>query len=254
MTAANLGVIFSPVVFGEDEAATIESVQNSAKVRSGSFPVTVTHPLTSPPPAQDLVMEVLISQHVSLFEGLPADLAAGRLSRAPSGSASRALSPTGDQQWQQVQQIQQQVQQLNVNSQTSDQQQQLSRQPSSAQEERPSLPPSAPSSSADAYDIDAARQTRPDPPAMPPVSSGMTHDGSGDSVYQLYQTSSTALLHAHEPTLSPVPQRPVFSSPSVTHTRSSSLDHNLSTPSPPLSAAGGRHVPLLGDGSAHAQA
>lgn len=196
-------------------------------------------------------MEVLISQHVSLFEGLPADLAAGRLSRAPSGSASRALSPTGDQQWQQVQQIQQQVQQLNMEAQVSEQQPPPPQQQLLAQQERPPL---APSSSADAYDIDSARQARPDPPPMPPVSSGMTHDGSGDSVYQLYQTSSTALLHAHEPTLSPVPQRPVFSSPSVTHTRSSSLDHNLSTPSPPLSAAGGRHVPLLGDGTAHAQA
>lgn len=33
MTAANLGVIFSPVVFQEEEVATIESAKNSAKVR-----------------------------------------------------------------------------------------------------------------------------------------------------------------------------------------------------------------------------
>jgi hypothetical protein len=33
MTAANLGVIFAPVVFQEEEVASIESAKNNAKVR-----------------------------------------------------------------------------------------------------------------------------------------------------------------------------------------------------------------------------
>lgn len=219
-------------------------------------------------------MEVLISQHATLFEGLPADLVAGRLSRAPSGSASRALSPARHQTPPFEQQVQQQILQLQQASLNEQQQsvsvqspppveappQQLTPQPLPS-DDRPRLQPS---SSADMYDVNTARPTKvsdhPQPPtsagALPPVSApspsrmltsslaGMTQGGSGDSVYQLYQDSATHFL-PHEPTLSSVPQNPQSAPHSASHTRASSLDHTLATPSPPLSAAGGRHVPPL---------
>ncbi|ORY90831.1 hypothetical protein BCR35DRAFT_107786 [Leucosporidium creatinivorum] len=169
MTAANLGVIFAPVVFQEEEVATIESAKNSAK---------------------DLVMEVLISQHATLFEGLPADLAAGRLSRAPSGSASRALSPARHQTPPFEQQVQQQILKIQQASLQEQQQQQQQQQhvPLQAplQQLQPlpqplpphQLPPNddrprlQPSSSADIYDINAARPANSSDPPQPPTSTG----------------------------------------------------------------------------------
>lgn len=126
MTAANLGVIFSPVVFhsDSDDAATIESAMNSSK---------------------DLVMEVLIAQHAFLFDGLPTD---GRLSRAPSDSANRVLSPPPPSLppqpfHQHAQQVHDQLLEIRLDP-------ERQRQPFHHEVERPPMHP--PSSSADAYD------------------------------------------------------------------------------------------------------
>lgn len=131
-------------------------------------------------------MEVLISQHATLFEGLPADLAAGRLSRAPSGSASRALSPARHQT--QTPPFEQQVQQQILKLQQAALQEQ--QQPAPVQSPPPPLqappqplPPQQllltddrprlqPSSSADMYDVNAARPTRSSDPPHPPTSTG----------------------------------------------------------------------------------
>lgn len=123
-------------------------------------------------------MEVLISQHATLFEGLPADLAAGRLSRAPSGSASRALSPSRHQTPPFEQQVQQQILKLQQTSLQEQQQPSPLQSPPSYQappqpqqvlpnDDRPRLQPS---SSADMYDVNTARPpTSVDPP---PTSTG----------------------------------------------------------------------------------
>lgn len=47
MTASNLSMVFGPVVFGEDEAVTLESAQNTKKVRT-AYGKTIDAPLLTP--------------------------------------------------------------------------------------------------------------------------------------------------------------------------------------------------------------
>ncbi|GAA5979783.1 hypothetical protein JCM11641_002692 [Rhodosporidiobolus odoratus] len=70
MNTSNLALIFSTVVFGEDESATLETALQGTR---------------------DIVMEVLIKQNIPLFEGLPAEPLSLSRSRRPSGNV---VSPT----------------------------------------------------------------------------------------------------------------------------------------------------------------
>ncbi|GAA5824616.1 hypothetical protein JCM10212_005045 [Sporobolomyces blumeae] len=69
MSASNLGLIFSTVVFGEDEGATLETLSNS----------------------KDTTMELLIKQQALLFEGLPTEQPPLVRSRNPSGSLAHLV-------------------------------------------------------------------------------------------------------------------------------------------------------------------
>jgi hypothetical protein len=71
MGAANLGLIFSTVVFGEEETSLETALHTS----------------------RDVVMELLIEQHSHLFEGLPVELPPLTRSRRPSGATAPFASP-----------------------------------------------------------------------------------------------------------------------------------------------------------------
>ncbi|GAA6003386.1 hypothetical protein JCM10207_000309 [Rhodosporidiobolus poonsookiae] len=71
MSPSNLGLIFSTVVFGEEET-TLESAMQGAK---------------------DNVMELLIKQQAVLFEGLPTELPSASRSRRPSGTLANLVPP-----------------------------------------------------------------------------------------------------------------------------------------------------------------
>jgi hypothetical protein len=86
MNATNLGLVFtcvpslagllegylssncSPVVFGEDEGATLESAMHSAEVSTPSPLTSITHTLV-----QDTILSLIIANVQFIFEGLPVD-------------------------------------------------------------------------------------------------------------------------------------------------------------------------------------
>ncbi|GAA5879873.1 hypothetical protein JCM8547_006222 [Rhodosporidiobolus lusitaniae] len=72
MGVSNLALIFSTVVFGEEEAASLEAALHTTK---------------------DVAMELLIEQHAHLFEGLPAEPPALSRSRRPSGNLASLVPP-----------------------------------------------------------------------------------------------------------------------------------------------------------------
>ncbi|GAA5945255.1 uncharacterized protein JCM15063_003008 [Sporobolomyces koalae] len=211
MTPSNLGLIFSAVVFGEDEGATLESLQNS----------------------KDSTMELLIKQQDTLFEGLPLEQPALVRSKQPSSNIGSTVRPASVQ---------------------------------------PEEPVAASSSSS----LVSASET---PPSANPATGRANSRQSVDSIYALYQNASSGLhvneqtqpqQHMSSPSLPPAPGRssaiPIYPSaprvhphptssplrPSTTasqpvfnipHVDSSSELSDLDSPSPPLSAALGRHVP-----------
>ncbi|GAA5896218.1 hypothetical protein JCM6882_008521 [Rhodosporidiobolus microsporus] len=261
MSASNLALIFSTVIFGEDEAATLESAMHASK---------------------DVVMELLITQHTSLFDGLPAEAPAPVRSRRPSASLA-TLSPP-----------------LPSSSEPSSA-------PSSQVSGNGSAQSSPPSSKLSPGSSPQPNQSSP----RLPTSAAMRNAGSIDSVYALYQRASspgflpsyssdsspeaptTGFVHPprlHPPTsiaertgTAPFQQAPTFplarappshSAPQLSPMSERSLDmreadliraqsanegeqgpplppprtsshsvHDLSSPSPPLSAALGRRIP-----------
>lgn len=109
-------------------------------------------------------MEVLVAQHAFLFDGLPTD---GRLSRAPSDSANRVLSPPAPPQPSQEQAYH--AQQVHAQLLHIQQPHEQQLQPPQPHFERPALQPS---SSADAYELDTTRTSRPSSAHFAPASSG----------------------------------------------------------------------------------
>ncbi|GAA5917452.1 hypothetical protein JCM8208_003971 [Rhodotorula glutinis] len=75
MSPSNLALIFSTVIFGEDEAATLESAMNGSK---------------------DNVMEILIRHHAPLFRDLPIDPVQAPRSRQGSDPSETAAMSPGD--------------------------------------------------------------------------------------------------------------------------------------------------------------
>ncbi|GAA5877419.1 hypothetical protein JCM1840_006095 [Sporobolomyces johnsonii] len=220
MSASNLGLIFSTVVFGEDESATLESLANS----------------------KDSVMELLIKQHASLLDGLPVEAPPLVRSRHPSGSISGLVSPLA-----------------------------ASTGPSSGPASVASRPPSHDGNSP----VSVLSAT-----AASPSGGAMHAKSSDDSVYNLYRhaaasgllppsaagaaTSASAeqpvpVAQASSHTRTPsIPTRPASVPPTVPPQTDSPLTMepslpakgpNLDTPSPPLSAAQGRHIPGQGSSS-----
>ncbi|GAA6033406.1 hypothetical protein JCM8097_006735 [Rhodosporidiobolus ruineniae] len=142
MGVSNLGLILSPVVFVEDDAASLESALHTTK---------------------DVVMEVLIRQHVQLFDGLPIEPPVP--SRRPSGAIATLV------------------------------QQQPG--PPSSSSAGPSVPSSqsdlgmtAPSSPPTTLSSVANSPQPQQLPQMLPTSSAMRPAGSIDSVYSLYQRAT----------------------------------------------------------------
>ncbi|GAA5826228.1 hypothetical protein JCM3770_006114 [Rhodotorula araucariae] len=75
MGASNLSLIFTTVIFGEDETATLESAMNGTK---------------------DTVMEVLIHHHAELFRDLPLEPASAPRSRQGSDDPTPGVLPSNE--------------------------------------------------------------------------------------------------------------------------------------------------------------
>ncbi|KAK4045979.1 hypothetical protein OIV83_006464 [Microbotryomycetes sp. JL201] len=213
MTASNLSLIFSAFVFGED-TVSLETIKNTTKARFFTA---------------DLVLEVLISQHETIMEGLPVETSKTRSRGASPVSQNRSrgasLSSPG-----------------------------LAAPHPHHVPSPLSFPSIAPESdAASQLALASAPNTRPSPsrlshmstsdpivPTLPFTSEGMEQQPSSDSVYKLYSKSQETFL-PHEAIVSPRPMQP-FQGAAV-------VGPTLSTPSPPLSAAGGRHIPEGSSGS-----
>ncbi|SCV72588.1 BQ2448_4125 [Microbotryum intermedium] len=210
MTASNLGTIFAPVVFGGEEAATLESAKRN-----------------------DHMMDILILNHSRIFDGLPAESGKPR-SRGASLSSGSVLPPPPS-----MHAASEQLAHLSVDERFEDD-----------------------------HSMERGVSTS--------TSQAMENGGSYDSVFRLYQDTTTSLLPHEQPrssqtTLSPLARHhfepihpPILlpTSPTLNVTAPSpsmdSLDqaalasssvNDLSAPSPPLSAALGRHVPVPEDDS-----
>ncbi|GAA5836424.1 hypothetical protein JCM11251_007076 [Rhodosporidiobolus azoricus] len=262
MSASNLALIFSTVIFGDDDQATLESAMHASK---------------------DVVMELLITRHSFLFEGLPAEAPAPpATSRRPSATLA-ALSPP-----------------LASSEQSSAASPQISA----------GAPGSAPSSPPSSKFSPGSGPHQPNRSPRLPTSAAMRNPGSIDSVYALYQRATApGFLPSHSSDSSPeapstgfgpppprihpptsmaqssgiVPLRgpafplarspPSHSAPQLSPASEQSHDlrqadlvraqsaaeggerppllprqseqtvHDLNSPSPPLSAALGRHIP-----------
>lgn len=160
-------------------------------------------------------MELLITQHSTLFEGLPAPLKA--LSRQTSISAP-AGAPQDPAALSQPFPRPLDSPELLI----------ISAPPQPSGLPAPVLPPRSSGASTEAHSV--PRQL-----TKTSYSTAMAPDPSRDSVYQLYQDSATAFLPS--PVISSQPLQPTHSKQ-----RSGSGEHTLSTPPPPLSAAEGRRV------------
>ncbi|GAA5885964.1 hypothetical protein JCM16303_003044 [Sporobolomyces ruberrimus] len=218
MSTSNLGLIFSTVVFGEDEGATLESLANS----------------------KDSTMELLIKQHVLLFEGLPLEQPALVRSRHPSGNLQHFARP-----------------------------------PSAQSEGPPPSPTPSPAPSSGNRSMN--------PNSTTPIPGAPKSRRSNESVYALYQNASSGLLVSEPPQMHPAPapsqptlppsrssaipfhpatprphphhgasplrssssssEPPIHVAPTLLHDNPRSNLHDLDSPSPPLSAALGRHIP-----------
>ncbi|KDE08751.1 hypothetical protein MVLG_01205 [Microbotryum lychnidis-dioicae p1A1 Lamole] len=203
MTASNLGTIFAPVVFGEEEAATLEAAKRN-----------------------DHMMDILILNHVRIFDGLPAESGKPRSRGASLSSGSAAPPPP----WMHA--ASEQLAHLSVNERHEDE-----------------------------HSMERVIQTS--------ASQAMENGGSYDSVLRLYQDTTTSLLPHERPRSSQATSSPLArhhfetvhppillpTSPTLNITApsrsmdsvdqvalSSSSVNDLSAPSPPLSAALGRHV------------
>ncbi|GAA5901632.1 uncharacterized protein JCM6883_000345 [Sporobolomyces salmoneus] len=230
MSASNLGLIFSTVVFGEEEGATLETLQNS----------------------KDSTMELLIKQHVHIFEGLPLEQPPLVRSRAPSGNLDQAVRPQSSQSHNVATVISPSTSPAPSSSRSSNQNPTQSRTSNSRRsvesvyalyqdaslgllpsepspQNLPASPPShllPTSTSTPNANLNTSRSSAiPIHPAAGPRHHASPLRSSSGS-------SEPPRLQAVSPTL---PARP------EENPRASV--HDLSTPSPPLSAALGRHIP-----------
>ncbi|KAK4046435.1 hypothetical protein OIO90_006567 [Microbotryomycetes sp. JL221] len=215
MTASNLSLIFSAFIFGED-LVSLETVKNTTK---------------------DLVLEVLITQHDALLEGLPAESGTKPRSRGASPvSQNRSRGASISSGGMVAPQPHHAPHPLSLPSIGPDGDSQLIM-----------PPPSMPSAM-------ATVGTRPSPsrmshmsssepvvPTLPFTSEAMEQSASSESVYKLYSKSQDNFLPHESAVVSPRPMQP-FQGPAI-------VGPTLSTPSPPLSAAGGRHIPDGSSGS-----
>ncbi|GAA6020163.1 hypothetical protein JCM11491_005550 [Sporobolomyces phaffii] len=223
MSASNLGLIFSTVVFGEDEGATLETLQNS----------------------KDSTMELLIKQQAVLFEGLPLDQPPLVRSRHPSGNLDHIVRPASSQSIAQL--------------------------PSPS----PSPAPSSSTRSVHPNSTPPTNMTAANPRrSVESVYALYQNASSGLLVSEPSQLQSTTTqvapqsvpppsrssaipIHPTAPRVHPhVGASPLRSSSASSepplHDSATSFDtprphphqlHNLDSPSPPLSAALGRHIP-----------
>ncbi|KAM0749621.1 RhoGAP-domain-containing protein [Meredithblackwellia eburnea MCA 4105] len=178
MNPTNLGVCFTPVVFGEDETATLESAMQSAK---------------------DIVMELLIAKCKTLFDEA---VLAKPLSRRPSDVQPHSAPITSQEKLAVPDHIaspKEEVLQVVV----------------------PTPPAAQPHPTSSTSPAVFPREPLPNQ-----LSAELSSGYSGDSVFKLYQDASALL-------------------PSPLQTSHSEAD-TLDSPTPPLSAAGGRHIPSEG--------
>ncbi|SCZ92567.1 BZ3500_MvSof-1268-A1-R1_Chr5-2g07985 [Microbotryum saponariae] len=229
MTASNLGTIFAPVVFGEEEAATLEAAKRN-----------------------DHMMDILILNHVRIFDGLPAESGKPR-SRGASLSSGSAPPPPPS-----MHAASEQLAHLSVNERHEDEHSMERVIPTSA-------------SQGEFGTLGIVRLFAFSCRHRDNYPTAMENGGSYDSVFRLYQDNTISLLPhgrprssqatssplarhhfetVHPPILLPTsPTRNITApSPSMDSVDqvalSSSSVNDLSAPSPPLSAALGRHVPV----------
>ncbi|GAA5845939.1 hypothetical protein JCM3766R1_000866 [Sporobolomyces carnicolor] len=231
MSASNLGLIFSTVVFGEDEGATLETLQNS----------------------KDSTMELLIRHHEYLFEGLPIEQPPLVRSRHPSGNLEQAVRPTSS----------------HLQSAPSTVSPASSPAPSSTiRSPNPTSPPPGPpnprrsvesvyalyqhaSSGLLASDHAPAAQA----PSSHSHSPALANPNTNRTSAIPFHPATVPRMHPH-PGSSPLRSSSGSSEPShyaasatqgppplYAHDNPRSSIHDLNTPSPPLSAALGRHIP-----------
>ncbi|BGP18844.1 hypothetical protein JCM10213_003499 [Rhodosporidiobolus nylandii] len=248
MGVSNLALIFTTVVFGEDEGATLETAMQGST---------------------DNVMEVLITQHATLFDGLPTELPPVARSRRPSGDfaplspplsstlpshavggyASSAYSSATSSRGPPPQtQGRTSAALRNVGSVDS----------VYALYQRATAPGTLPARSPNSLDAASSAGFTPHPPAISPISTQQPRSGTlpdpdlDSSPINLVPPTHSA------PQLSPMSERSVDSAFAVHgHTQPSSAEgvppplprrpaqkteHDLDSPPPPLSAAQGRRV------------
>ncbi|KAI5475958.1 Rho GTPase activation protein domain containing protein [Pseudohyphozyma bogoriensis] len=188
MNAPNLGMVFTPVVFGEDENLSLESAKSSR---------------------QDTVMEILIMNHKTIFAELPVE---------PTGASSGGVR------------------------QSSMEAKSTSTPLTGTPTRRRSL--TAPSSTQVSPLLGVSAEEGPKSSASPNPS-----ETDRDSVFELYRKNPGTLLPSAPPSPStvlaisePLPlQAP--SLPAVVSHIPLDFANDLRSPTPPLSAAGGRHIP-----------
>ncbi|GAA5998094.1 hypothetical protein JCM5350_002373 [Sporobolomyces pararoseus] len=223
MSASNLGLIFSTVVFGEDEGATLETLQNS----------------------KDSTMELLIKQQGLLFEGLPLDQPPLVRSRHPSGNLEQVVRPPSTSS--------QSVATLTSPT--------PSPAPSSGnRSSNPNVTPSNPGTANPRRSVESVyalyqnassglldsepSQIQPSLNPTPPPPQG----ASQNSAIPIHPAAAAPRHHPHVGS-SPLRSSSASSEPPIPTQRSQPHEtlpsnlHEFDTPSPPLSAALGRHIP-----------
>ncbi|GAA5951287.1 hypothetical protein JCM3765_002435 [Sporobolomyces pararoseus] len=223
MSASNLGLIFSTVVFGEDEGATLETLQNS----------------------KDSTMELLIKQQGLLFEGLPVDQPPLVRSRHPSGNLDQVVRPPSTSS--------QSVATLTSPT--------PSPAPSSGnRSSNTNIPPTSTANprrsvesvyalyqnaSSGLLDSEPS-QIHPSPVPTPPLPP--SQGTSRNSAIPIHPAAAAPRHHPHVGS-SPLRSSSASSEPPIPASHSHPHDalpsnlHEFDTPSPPLSAALGRHIP-----------
>ncbi|KAM0792938.1 hypothetical protein ACM66B_002697 [Microbotryomycetes sp. NB124-2] len=217
MTASNLSLIFSAFVFGED-LVSLETIKNTTK---------------------DLVLEVLISQHETLMDGLPVEATKTRSRGASPVSQNRSRGASISSPGLVAPQPYHVPSPLSFPSIGPDSEEAT---PSNQTVIAPAGGAISPSSRPSPSRLSHMSTSEPIVPTLPFTSEGMEQQRSSDSVYKLYSKSQETFL-PHEAIVSPRPMQPFQGQAAAV------VGPTLSTPSPPLSAAGGRHIPEGSSGS-----